>query len=87
MKEKKAIGTSQHGFTRDNPVAFSDEMTAFVKEGRAIHPEFLPQSTLSLQTNYRHLDGMDCKECKYCLDYRSQRIAEKNTISLELLCI
>lgn len=36
MKEKKAIATSQLGFTRDNPVAFSAEMSAFVKEGREL---------------------------------------------------
>lgn len=87
MKGKKVIGTSQRGFSRDNPVAFFDEMTAFVREGRDIHPQFLPLSPVLSQINYRHLDGMDCKECKYCPDYRPQRIVEKIPYISELLYI
>ena len=41
MKDKKVIGSSQHGFTRRkscliSPITFYGEMTGLVDEGRAV---------------------------------------------------
>ena len=41
MKDKKVIGSNQHGFTRGkscliNPITFYGEMTGLVDEGRAV---------------------------------------------------
>jgi len=46
VEEKKVIRSSQHGFTKGkscltNPIAFYDDMTGWVDEGRAVDAVYL----------------------------------------------
>ena len=78
VKEKKAIRSSQHGFTKGkscltNLIAFYDDMTGWVDEGRAVDVVYLDFSKAFEVVSHDILLG---KLRKYGLDEWSVRWIE-----------
>jgi len=62
VEEKKVIRSSQHGFTKaksclTNPIAFYDDMTGWVDEGRAVDVVYLDCSKTFDTVSYNILLG------------------------------
>ncbi|CAM5119753.1 unnamed protein product [Natator depressus] len=95
LEERKVIRNSQHGFTKDkscltNLIAFYDEITGSVDEGKAVDVLFLDfskafdtvsHSILASKLKKYGLDGWTIRWIESWLDRRAQRVVINSSMS------
>ncbi|CAM4583755.1 unnamed protein product [Lepidochelys olivacea] len=92
LEERKVIRYSQHGFTKGkscltNLIAFCDEITGSVDEGKALDVLFLEafdtvsHSILASKLKKYGLDEWTIRWIESCLDCRAQRVTINGSIS------